>query len=106
MGMTPMELFNRAPKVVAGICGLIIAQQGYAAGLVEDSKLSVLARNFFSNADNRSGAADPNYTQEWGQGFIANFQSGFTQGTVGFGVDAIGMYGIRLDSGKGRHYNP
>jgi hypothetical protein len=101
-----MELFNRAPKVMAGICGLLIAQQGYAAGLVEDSKLSVLARNFFSNADNRSGAAAPNYTQEWGQGFIANFQSGYTQGTVGFGVDAIGMFGIRLDSGKGRHYNP
>lgn len=101
-----MELFNRAPKVAAGLCGLLIAQQGFAAGLVEDSKLSVLARNFFSNADNRSGAAAPNYTQEWGQGFIANFQSGYTQGTVGFGVDAIGMFGVRLDSGKGRHYNP
>lgn len=65
-----MELFNRAPTVLAGLCGLLIAQQGYAAGLVEDSKLNVLARNFFSNADNRSGAADPNYTQEWGLSLI------------------------------------
>ena len=101
-----MELFNRAPTVMAGLCGLFIAQQSVAAGLVEDSTLNILARNFFSNADNRSGAADPNYTQEWGQGFIATFQSGFTQGTVGFGMDAIGMFGVRLDSGKGRHYNP
>ena len=30
-----MELFNRAPTVLAGLCGLLIAQQGYAAGLVE-----------------------------------------------------------------------
>ncbi len=101
-----MELFNRAPTVMAGLCGLFLAQQSVAAGLVEDSTLNILARNFFSNADNRSGAADPNYTQEWGQGFIATFQSGFTQGTVGFGMDAIGMFGVRLDSGKGRHYNP
>lgn len=48
----------------------------------------MLARNFFSYVDNRSGAAAPNYTQEWGQGFIANFQSGYTQGTIGFGMDA------------------
>jgi hypothetical protein len=60
--------------------------------VVEDSKLSVLARNFFSNTDNRSGAADPNYTREWGQGFIANFQSSFNQRTVDLGVAAIGMF--------------
>ncbi|MET0950451.1 MAG: OprD family porin [Pseudomonas sp.] len=101
-----MELLNRSPRVVAGICGMVMAQQAFSAGFVEDSKASILARNFFSNADNRSGAADPNYTQEWGQGFIFDFRSGYTQGAVGFGVDALGMLGIRLDSGKGRHYNP
>ncbi|WP_287810199.1 OprD family porin [Pseudomonas sp.] len=97
---------NRAPTLLAGLCGLVIAQQSNAEGFIEDSTASILARNFFSNADNRSGAADPNYTQEWGQGFILNFKSGYTPGTVGFGVDAIGMLGIKLDSGKGRHYNP
>ncbi|NBA97556.1 OprD family porin [Pseudomonas sp. R5(2019)] len=101
-----MERSNRAPRLAVGLCGLVIAQQGFAAGFVEDSKASLLARNFFSNADNRSGAADPNYTQEWGQGFILNVQSGFTQGPVGFGVDAIGQLGIRLDSSKAHHYNP
>ena len=34
-----------------------------------------------------------------GQGFILNYQSGFTQGTVGFGVDALGLLGVRLDGG-------
>jgi len=60
-------------------------------------------RNFYFNNDNRDGAAAPSKTEEWGQAFILNYQSGFTDGTVGFGLDAIGMLGITLDSGAGRH---
>ena len=33
---------------------------------------------------------------------IANFESGFTQGTVGFGIDAFAAYGLRLDSSRRR----
>src|SRR5690606_20418620 len=29
-------------------------------------------------------------------------ESGYTEGTVGFGVDALGLLGVKLDSGKGR----
>ena len=76
-----------------------------AAGFVEDSKASLTARNFYINADNRNGTADPSKQEEWGQGFIFNFTSGYTAGTVGFGVDAIGLLGIRLDSGRGTAYN-
>jgi hypothetical protein len=76
-----------------------------AGGFVEDSHLSVLARNFYINQDNRDGTANPSKQEEWGQGFIFNFTSGYTEGTVGFGVDAIGLYGVRLDSGKGTAYN-
>jgi hypothetical protein len=38
---------------------------------------------------------------EWGQGIIATFESGFTQGPVGFGVDCIAQYAVRLDGGRG-----
>ncbi|WP_139139516.1 OprD family outer membrane porin, partial [Pseudomonas sp. GTC 16473] len=31
-------------------------------------------------------------------GFVLNVQSGFTQGVVGFGVDAIATLGIKLDA--------
>jgi hypothetical protein len=93
-------------KYSAGILGLLVVQNSMAAGFVDDSHATLLTRNFYSNSDNRDGAAAPNYTQEWGQGFILNFTSGFTQGPVGFGVDAVGMLGIKLDSGKGVHYNP
>lgn len=74
-------------------------------GFIEDSTATLTARNFYINNDNRDGAAKPSKVEEWGQGFILNFASGFTQGTVGFGVDAIGLYGIRLDSSTAKHGN-
>jgi outer membrane porin, OprD family len=77
-----------------------------AAGFVEDSKATLELRNYYFNQDNRSGPAAPSKQEEWGQGFMLNYTSGFTQGPVGFGLDALGMFGIRLDSGKGTHYNP
>ncbi|HIE6033007.1 TPA: OprD family outer membrane porin [Pseudomonas aeruginosa] len=70
-----------------------------AAGFIEDSKASLTLRNFYINTDNRNGTASPSKQEEWGQGFILNYQSGFTQGTVGFGVDALGLLGVRLDGG-------
>jgi len=89
---------------VAGSTQLAVAsEQSDSKGFVEDSSLSVLARNLYFSRDFRNV---PNTSQsrveEWGQGFIGTFESGFTQGTVGFGVDAIGLAGIKLDSGKGR----
>ena len=96
-----MKKSTLAFAVAAGV----LAQQAGAAGFVEDSKASVTARNFYINTDNRDGTAKPSKQEEWGQGFIFNFASGYTQGTVGFGVDAIGLYGVKLDSGKGTAYN-
>ncbi|MDD2053517.1 OprD family porin [Pseudomonas putida] len=88
----------------------VLTQQASAAGFVEDSKASITARNFYINTDNRDNLAGstnnkPSKQEEWGQGFIFNFTSGYTEGTVGFGLDAIGLLGIKLDSGKGTAYN-
>ncbi len=83
-----------------------LAQSAVAAGFIEDSKASLTLRNFYINTDNRNGPANPSKQEEWGQGFLLNYTSGFTEGTVGFGVDALGLLGVRLDSGKGTHYNP
>ncbi|MDQ0122106.1 hypothetical protein J2W17_001051 [Pseudomonas lini] len=85
-------------------CGLPLAAS--AAGFIEDSKATLELRNYYFNQDYRSGTAAPSKQEEWGQGFILNYTSGFSQGPVGFGLDALGMLGIRLDSGKGTHYNP
>lgn len=82
-----------------------IAQQANSAGFIEDSKATLGLRNFYINTDNRDGAAKPSKNEEWGQGFDLRFISGYTQGTVQFGVDAIGLYGVRLDSGRGTSGN-
>ncbi|CAM5414652.1 OprD family porin [Thauera mechernichensis] len=75
------------------------AGQAEAKGFVEDSTLNMLLRNAFINRDYRDGNQDK---REWGQGIVANFESGFTQGTVGVGVDAFAAYGLRLDSTRRR----
>jgi len=73
------------------------------AEFVEDSKLDLNLRNFYFNRDFRDNAttAKPK-AEEWAQGFLLNLQSGYTEGMVGFGVDAMGLLGVRLDSGGGR----
>jgi len=72
-----------------------------AAGFIEDSKASLELRNFYLNRDFRENPGQ-NKREEWAQGFILNLESGYTQGIVGFGVDAIGMLGLKLDSSPDR----
>ena len=91
-------------KPILAIAIGALAQQAGAAGFIEDSKATLGLRNFYINQDTRN--QDANTQEEWGQGFQLNFSSGFTEGTVGVGVDALGLSGVKLDSGKGRHYNP
>ncbi|AMB88094.1 porin [Pseudomonas agarici] len=78
------------------------SQQSDAKGFVEDSKAVINVRNMYMNRDFRQSKAPQSYGEEWGQGFIGTYQSGFTQGTVGFGVDVIGQLGLKLDTGDGR----
>ncbi len=73
--------------------------QSTAKGFVEDSHLDLFFRNAYMNRDYKHGRDDK---AEWGQAATATFTSGFTQGTVGFGVDAFGMYALRLDGGQGK----
>lgn len=78
----------------------VLAQQAGAAGFIEDSKASVSSRTLYFNNDNRDGAED---LRETGTGLKFDYKSGFTQGTVGFGIDAQALVGIRLDGGRGRN---
>jgi hypothetical protein len=95
---------NKSTLALAVAVG-VLAQQAGAAGFIEDSKATLGLRNFYINTDNRDSgtkaAGAQNKNEEWGQGFDLRFISGYTQGTVGFGIDAIGLLGVRLDSGGG-----
>lgn len=84
---------------IAASTSALADDQSTAKGFVEDSHLDVLLRNAYMDRDYKHHNKDK---MEWGQGVIGTFTSGFTQGTVGVGVDAFGLYGLRLDGGKGR----
>ena len=88
--------------LIAVANGTALAGEPEAQGFVDGSTVNVLTRNFFLQSDFRSpNPSNQNYKQEWAQGFIASFASGFTAGTVGFGVDAHSFLGVKLDGGKG-----
>lgn len=76
----------------------VVSDQADAKGFVEGSSLTVHLKNYYFNRDGKNDTGD---RKDWTQGVIGNFSSGFTQGTVGFGVDAYGYWGIKLDGGAG-----
>ena len=85
----------------------VASQQSESNGFIEDSKLDAHARVLYMNRDfrNDTGSLRNSYNEDAGLGLKAIYESGFTQGTVGFGVDAFGLQGIKLDSGRGRNGN-
>ncbi|WP_349733443.1 OprD family porin [Pseudomonas jessenii] len=81
-----------------------------AEGFIDDSKLKLQLRNVYFNENfrdehglsARSASTAKSERTEWAQGFLLDYQSGFTPGTLKFGVDALGLLGVKLDSGRGR----
>lgn len=77
------------------------ALPSFAEGFLEDSKASLQLQNYYLNRDYREGV-EQNKREEWAQGFILDLRSGYTLGTIGVGVDALGMLGLKLDSSPDR----
>ncbi|WP_219095503.1 OprD family porin [Pseudomonas sp. UMAB-40] len=75
-----------------------VSDQAEAKGFVDDASLNLLVRNYYFNRDNKDRARD---VKDWTQGIWGTFNSGYTQGTVGVGVDAFGYLAIKLDGGDG-----
>jgi hypothetical protein len=94
-----MRKTSLALAVAASTLGLSLSQVAHA-DFIGDTTATLEARNFYFNRDFREDAGQ-NKREEWAQGFILRANSGFTEGTVGFGADAIGMFGFKLDSGDG-----
>ncbi|MDD1014730.1 OprD family porin [Pseudomonas rubra] len=106
-----------ALAVAAGTSQLAVASsQDESKGFIEDSKLSVKTRAMYMNRDFRNGAGNVpdatkssgfknGYREDSGISMLGIYESGFTQGTVGFGVDAMAMGTARFDGGEGRAGN-
>src|SRR5262245_17145679 len=101
MSKTPI-----ARAVALAALGISITAPSLAhAEFIKDSKASVELRNFYFNLDCRQ-ANDPvptqNKQEEWAQGFILKYESGYTDGLIGVGVDTLGLLGLKLDSSPDR----
>jgi len=112
-----------ALAVAAGTTQMAVASsQSESKGFVEDSSFNIFNRALYMNRDFRNGGGNiptvdsdgdnvrdsefkKGYREETGLGIRLMYESGFTQGTVGVGVDAHSLSSIKLDSGRGRHSN-
>ena len=90
---------NRINTVVAhaSVMGASFMPLFAQADFVADSTASLELKNYYFNRDYRESSGQ-NKRAEWAQGFMLNVASGFTEGTVGFGLDVVGMLGLKLDS--------
>lgn len=82
---------------------LVAALDASADGFVDDAKVNLTLRNFFIYRNFVDPANAQAKGQEWTQNFLLDAKSGFTQGTVGFGLDVLGLYSIKLDGGGGTY---
>ncbi|OLS61338.1 Porin-like protein NicP precursor [Pseudomonas putida] len=87
--------------------GVVLLGMGLGSGqvmadFVGDTKAGLEVRNFYFSRDFRNPEATQSKREEWAQGFVLKVQSGYTEGTVGFGLDALGLLGLKLDSSADR----
>lgn len=100
MPTAPRQAISSLSLLSLALPTALLAPMAHAA-FIEDSSASLTTTNIYLNRDFREGTGQ-NKREEWGQGFLLDLRSGFTEGTVGVGVDAMGMLGVKLDSGGGR----
>lgn len=74
---------------------IVVCPSAESQGFIEDAHGTLNVRNYYFNDDYRDGGND---RREWAQGLLLNLRSGFTEGTVGFGLDALVLAGFKLDS--------
>ncbi|SNS12232.1 OprD family porin [Pseudomonas segetis] len=95
-----MNKYSLNIAITSGVFGLSLCTAAHAE-LIKDTTATLEARNYYFNRDFRQEGASQSKREEWAQGFILRVDSGYTEGPVGVGVDAIGMFGFKLDSGGG-----
>jgi len=90
-----------ALAVAAGngmLAGNVMAE---GEGFVEGASATLYNRTVYFNRDFRDPVGQSK-REESATSMLMNFESGFTQGPIGFGADVVASMGIKLDSGRGR----
>lgn len=96
-----VAVVTKVKKILAAFACGTLAQQGYAVGFLDDSKASISSRTLYYDGDQRStGGVDQRQTLT---GLRLDFQSGYTQGAVGLGLDLQALAGFNLNGGSSPH---
>ena len=109
--MRVMKWSMIALAVAAGTSQFAVASsQDDSKGFFGDESLKLKTRMEYMNRDYKNGVSNPSsgtsgYRQDTGASQLLTYESGFTQGTVGFGLDAMAMGSVKLDGGSGRRGN-
>ena len=99
-----MKIRHTLPFTLLGT-GLLasLPMTSSAAGFIDDSKATLGLRNFYINRNFTNPSNPQSKAEEWTQSFILDARSGFTEGTVGFGADVLGLWSVKLDGGGGTY---
>ena len=90
------------PGLIAlALTGAALPAAAEEAGFIEGASANLNLRNFYINRNFTNPTKAQGKAEEWTQNFILDAKSGFTQGTIGFGMDVLGLYSVKLDGGKG-----
>lgn len=84
-----------------GLMGMF-ASISAQADFIDDRQVSLGLRNFYIDRDFKQHDAPKSRIGSWTQGFDFRAISGYTEGTVQFGLDVSAQYAYRLDGGGGR----
>ncbi|WP_130905894.1 MULTISPECIES: OprD family porin [unclassified Pseudomonas] len=109
--MRVMKWSMIALAVAAGTSQFAVASsQEESKGFFGDQSLKLKTRFEYMNRDYKNGVSNPSsgtagYRQDSGLSQLLTYESGFTQGTVGFGLDAMAMGSVKLDGGSGKRGN-
>ncbi|KAF1006775.1 MAG: Porin-like protein NicP [Pseudomonas fluorescens] len=79
------------------------AMASFMLDFIDDSHADVTLLNRYLNQQGRdvvNSNAKAKSIRDWGQGFEFNFKSGYTEGTVGFGLDLQAFYGLKDHQGR------
>ncbi|EFQ63981.1 outer membrane porin [Pseudomonas fluorescens WH6] len=93
---------NSTPCLISALLMLsVLPTASWAAGFIDDSHGTLTLRNYYLDRDYKDGGAKT-AAREWAQAFMLNLESGYTPGTLGFGLDVRGLMGVKLDSSPDR----
>lgn len=87
--------FMRFSPLFLGLVAAATLQTGHANNFIDDSNVTLTARNYFFDRDYKQGDSFP-AARDWAQGFIFKANSGYTPGIIGFGLDLQAFAGFNL----------